>query len=86
MLKFVHLVDQKICVAYEPASEERSNKKSAIFKMTTVLCHKNDQYKKADARLFARMNIENGQFVLVRIPEKTPPNVHFFNVAENLSY
>jgi hypothetical protein len=81
MIKYVHDTNAKMCIAYTPASTSMPPRKSEIFKMTTVLCHKQDQYKKAEARAIALENFNNGNTVVVRLPKGWHPHEYFQNLA-----
>lgn len=81
MIKYVHFSSDGLCIGYEPASTTMPARKSEVFKMTTVLCHKQDQYKKAVARDIATANIANGMYILVKLPKNTLPHEHFREIG-----
>ena len=84
-MKYVHDVESKICVAYTPANDNMPVGSSKIFKMTTVLCHKNDQYNKKTARNLAELYMNTTGYILVRVPKSVSPNMFFKNISDSMS-
>jgi hypothetical protein len=84
-MKFIHDVKHRICVAYEPANPDVKKQQGKVFKMTTVLCHKNDQYRKETARNLAKVDMESGCFIFVRVPSAVMPNHYFREMAYGMS-
>lgn len=85
MIKYVHSPVDRMCIAYTPASSDMPARASDVFKMTTVLCHKKDQYKKAVAREIALQNLSEGKYVLVKLPKHKQPHEHFQHIAMVMS-
>jgi len=75
-MRFIHNPDKKSCVGYMPDNEAIHG---TVFRLTQVLCHKNDTYKKTVAREMIRRNFEAGQFIKVRIPKGDTPSrgIHY---------
>ena len=80
-VKFAHFPEDGLCIAYTPDSDSIPAGKCDIFKITTVLCHKMDTYQKKVARNIAMNNIENGNFIKVRIPAGVNPSEHMYNIG-----
>jgi hypothetical protein len=81
MIKFCHDPVEKMCIGYMPASEKLPARSAHVFKMSTALCHKHDNYVKKIARQLVEENMNSGNFVLVRVPSNKKPNEYFRNIA-----